>query len=248
MSVNKFIFILFFFTLLSSCKSQIDLTKTPIGLINNVSYNNPAFNNSNAGNGFLVSYNQQVYAITAKHILNIAKTPKMQFVDFEGELSAWKMQPKNDSTKVVLLDKLLSHNRTDSLTWSFLDSNWDTYNDWLVFSIKENNSNNRPLTFRKKPLVAGEKLFIVGWSYKDETGAQRVYEYKYGKADGIYHEIIQVKGPESLGGLSGSPVVDEQGAVIGLVTSGWEDEDTKEIIVAATAMEGVLNFLKGMNE
>jgi len=143
-----FISLLFF-----SCSGIKDLSKTPIGLINNVSYNNSEFDNPNASNGFLVQHNKETYAITAKHVLMIAKSDKMQFVDFAGELKQWKMHPKNDSSSYVILDELLSSNQKDSLTWSYMDSNWDTYNDWLVFSIKENNTKHKPLRFRKTPLM-----------------------------------------------------------------------------------------------
>ncbi|MFK8007294.1 MAG: serine protease [Saprospiraceae bacterium] len=236
--MSKSILILFStLILLSSCQSQINLSDTPIGLINNVSYKDSQYNNSNAGNGFLVNYKKETYAITAKHILMIAKTPTMKVIDFGDELEEWRMNSKNDTSKFVILDKLLNASRTDLLNW---DSMTD---DWLIFSIKENSTNHLPLQFRKKPLIVGEKLFIIGWSYKDEDGAQRVYEYKYAKMDNGLHEIIQVAGPTSLGGLSGSPVVDEDGQLVGLVSSGWEDEETKEKIVAATGVDKIVKFL-----
>jgi len=231
---------------LMSCGSSRNLSQTPIGLVNNVSYQDSEFSNSNAGNGFLVNYNKETYAITAKHVLMIAKTPKMQFVDFKGELKQWKMHAKDDSSKVVVLDQLLSTNQKDSLTWNYMDTNWDNYNDWLVFSIKDNQLDHKALKFRKKPLVLGEKLFIIGWSYGDKTGAQRIYEYTFMQTDGDYHEIVQVKGPENLGGLSGSPVVDERGRLVGLVSSGWEDEETQKTIVAATSTKQILAFLTAL--
>lgn len=242
----RFLFLLSSLFFLSTCQSQINLKERPIGLINKISFFDTEYNVPVAANGFLVRFEKRTYAITAKHLLVMAKTPKMQFVDFEGELKEWKMHPKNDSTQFVILDKLLNSNRTDSLTWSFMNTHWDTYNDWLIFSIKENEWNHPPLEFRKKPLTAGEKLFIVGWTYNDEEGEQRVYEFKYGKTDGDYHEIIQVKAPENLGGLSGAPVVDEKGEVVGLVTSGWTDEKTNQTIVAATSSKNILQFLSSI--
>jgi hypothetical protein len=108
------------------------LRHTPIGLINNVTFKDASFNNPNASNGFLVQYKNITYAITAKHILIMIKTDKMKFVDFEGELKQWKMHPKNDNTKYVILDHLLNTNKKDSLTWNYMNTNWDNYNDWLV--------------------------------------------------------------------------------------------------------------------
>lgn len=246
MTLLRNTFLLLVLASISNCASPVNLSQTPIGLINNVAYNNAEYSNSNASNGFLVRHKKQTYAVTAKHILLIAKTPNMQVVDFEGELKEWQMHPKEDSSKVVILDQLLNPNRTDSLSWEFLDTNWDTYNDWLVFSIKENNSDHTPLKFREEPLIKGEKLFVVGWSYSDKSGAQRVYEYEFNKTDGDYHEIVQIKGPESLGGLSGSPVVDENARLVGLVSSGWEDETSGQIIIAATSVKNIATFISSL--
>ncbi len=235
-------------SLIISCSSEERLLKKSIGLINNVSYTNSSFDNPNASNGFLVEHENKTYGITAKHILLISKTDKMEFVDFEGDLKQWKMHPKNDQSSYVIMDKLLNPNRKDSLTWDYLFSNWDTYDDWLVFSIKENKTNQQPLKFRSEPLEKGENLYAIGWSYSDTTGSQRVYEYQYDKTEGNYHNLIQIKGPERLGGLSGAPVVDEKGKLVGLVTSGGEDEKTKEVMLQATSTKNMLQFIAELEE
>lgn len=231
---------------LISCSSKKKLKNTPIGLINNVSYRASSFDNSNASNGFLVAHNGNTYAVTAKHVLMIAKTDAMKFVDFEGGLKQWKMHPKNDSTKYIIADKLLNTNKKDSLTWSYMYTNWDTYEDWLVFSVKENRTNHTPLFFRKKPLKKGELLYAVGWTYKDTVGSQRAYEYKFDATEGNFHNLIQISGPKSLGGLSGAPVVDNQGKIVGLVSSGGEDESTKEVLLQATDIKHAFEFISNM--
>lgn len=226
-----------------SCSTTKKLKNTPIGLINNVSFINSKFNNANASNGFLVDYNHKTYAITAKHVLMIAKTDKMTFVDFEGELKQWKMHPKNDVTKYIVLDKLLSTNRKDSLTWNYMNTNWNNYNDWLVFSTKKNTTNHIPLQFRTTSLKKGEPLYAIGWSYKDSIGKQRVYEYSFSKTEKDYHTLLGIKASKSLGGLSGSPVVDKNGKVVGLVSSGWEDKKTKESWLEITSVKNIIEFL-----
>lgn len=233
---------------MSSCASSVEkLQQGSTALINNVSYKDSNFNNSNASNGFLVQFENKTYGITAKHVLMIAKTDKMKFVDFEGALEQWKMHPKDDTTKYVILDQLLSTNRKDLLTWEYMGDNWETYNDWLVFSIKENDTNHKQLKFRGSPLNKGENLYAIGWTYKDTIGAQRTYEYKFDKTEGNYHNLIQIKGPKNLGGLSGAPIVDEKGKLVGLVSSGWEDEKTKETILQATSVDNIIKFLEELN-
>lgn len=248
MNLRQIIVLVFAIILLVCCTSIENLHKRPIGLINNVSFIDSSFDNPNASNGFLVTHENTTYGITAKHILMISKTDKMKFVDFEEDLKEWRMHPKNDKTKYVIMDKLLNSNRKDSLTWDYMSTNWDTYNDWLVFSIKDNNTNHKPLKFRHKPLKKDENLFAIGWSYSDTTGVQRLYEYQYDKTEGNYHNLIQIKGPESLGGLSGAPIVDKNGELVGLITSGWEDEKTKEVFVEATTTKNMLEFISKLDK
>ncbi len=247
MKLNSILALIFVVTLFIRCSSVVNLQTSHIALINNVSYNNAAYNNTNASNGFLVKYKKETYAITAKHILLIAKTDKMDFVDFEGELKEWKMHPKNDSTAYVTIDKLLNANRTDSLTWDYMFSNWESYDDWLVFSIKENKAKNSPLKFREKPLQKGDLLYAIGWAYSDTTGSQRIYKYEFEETEGNYHSLIQIEGPKSLGGLSGAPVVDENGQLVGLVTSGGEEEETKEVFLQVTTTKNMLDFISKLN-
>lgn len=229
-----------------SCSTTKNVKNTPIGLINNVSYQDSSFDNSNASNGFLVAHNGNTYAVTAKHVLMIAKTDAMKFVDFEGGLKQWKMHPKNDSAKYIITDKLLNANKKDSLTWSYMDTNWDTYEDWLVFSVKENKTNHTPLSFRKKPLKKGELLYAVGWTYKDTVGSQLAFEYKFDTTEGNFHNLIQIRGPKSMGGLSGAPIVDNQGKIVGLVSSGGEDENTKEVFLQATDIKHAFEFISNI--
>ncbi|MFK7813615.1 MAG: trypsin-like peptidase domain-containing protein [Maribacter sp.] len=226
-----------------SCSTTKSLKETPIGLINNVSYQDSSFDNSNASNGFLVAHEGNTYAITAKHVLMIAKTDAMKFVDFEGGLKQWKMHPKDDNSKYVITDKLLNTNKKDSLTWDYMGNNWDTYEDWLVFSVKENKTDHTPLSIRKKPLKKGEHLYAIGWTYKDTVGSQRMYEYKFDTTEGNFHNLLQIRGPKSMGGLSGAPVVDYKGRIVGLVSSGVEDEDTNEVWLEATDIKHAIEFI-----
>lgn len=244
MKIKYIVLPLFLAALMNSCSTVSKLEKKPVGLINSVAYTDSSFNNLNASNGFLATYKNKTYGITAKHVLMIAKTDKMEFVDFEGGLEEWRMHPKNDASEYVIMDELLNPNRKDSLTWDYMYDNWDSYDDWIIFSVKENKSKHKPLQFRNTELVQGEGLYVIGWSYADTTGVQRVYEYTYDKTEGNYHHLIQEKGPASLGGLSGSPIVDGKGKLVGLVTSGWEDEETKKVMLEATSTKNMLEFLK----
>lgn len=239
-----FYLLIIFFVTLSSCSSVINLKTTPIGLINNVKYKNDKFSNPTAGNGFLISHQKKNYIITAKHVLLIAKSDKMEFIDFSGELDNWTLHPKGNPSAYILTDQLLNPNQKDSLTWDYLNRNWETYDDFLVFSIKENKSNHKPLKFKTADITPNESLFAVGWSYQDSMPSQQVYEFNYMKTEGQYHQLKQVGASKNIGGLSGSPILDSKGAVVGLVSSGWVDEDTGDFILEATNTTNLLKFLE----
>ncbi len=209
-----------------------------IALINDVSFNNAEYDNNNAGNGFIVTHKNMNYAITAKHILMIVKTDKMTSVDFAGELKNWKMYDKNNTTDYLIVDQMLNADRKEQLNWQTLK------NDWLVFSIKQNKTDNKPLSFRTTPLITGEQLFVVGWSYQDKEGPQRTYHYEFEKTTDGLHHLKQITGPQSLAGLSGSPVIDKNNQVIGVVSTGWQDEDTKITYIQASSASDIMDFIE----
>jgi len=101
--------------------------------------------------------------------------------------------------------------------------------DWLIFSIKENRSTVIPLEFRETPLVKGEKLYIIGWTRHMKEGAQRVYEFEYYKTNGTHFLLKKIIVPEKMGGLSGGPVVDINGKLVGIVSNSkfsfWDMEN-----------------------
>ncbi|MGK0371834.1 MAG: hypothetical protein ACJAW1_002078 [Glaciecola sp.] len=114
----------------------------------------------------------------------------------------------------------------------------------LYFLYKDNNTKNKPLKFKENTLVKGEKLYVVGWAYQDEEGPQRRYEFEFDKTDDDLHTLIQIKGPKSLAGLSGSPIVDIQNRVVGLVSTGWQDEESKFTCLQASKASDVQKFIE----
>lgn len=231
------VFMLLFVTLNSYANIKTAQNKR-MALINDVTFHNNKYDNNNAGNGFIVSVNKTDYAITAKHILMIVKTDKMKSVDFSGEVKQWKMFDRNNASHYLIVDELINANNQEKLEWETLN------NDWIVFSIKENNTGNRPVEFRNKPLVKGERLYVVGWSYQDNKGPQRTYEFEFDKTADDLHTLIQIKGPKSLAGLSGSPIVDRQNRLVGLVSTGWQDEESQITYLQASKASDVQKFIE----
>lgn len=208
-----------------------------MALINSISFHDAQFDNKNAGNGFVITYAGKDYAITAKHVLMIAKTDQMEFVDLEGHLKQWTMYQKNSPSKYLATKKLLNSNKTEKLEWESLSD------DWLVFSIEDNKTGFTPLKFRETAINEEESLYVIGWAYQDKEGPQRVYEFSFVASEDNSHTLEQITGPKSLAGLSGSPIVDKEGLLIGLVASGWEDEKTQKVFLQASKASDIQHFL-----
>ena len=93
----------------------------------------------------------------------------METISLNNQVKEWRMQLKHDSTQYLIVDKLINENPWESI------SEWNTDRDYLVFTIKENNSNVQPLKLNNSPLEKDEKLFTVGWAFKDREVSQQIY-------------------------------------------------------------------------
>lgn len=231
--------ILFSFT--AACSGQEKVSSKsfdPIALVNKIDFYDSKFDQSRFSCGFLLSYKNDTFAVTAKHLLKIIKPDEMKVLSFENQIKGWSMFKLDDRTEIVSTDRLLNQNKAELL------GNKSTYdNDWLVFSIKENRSKVKPLLIRTTKLVTGEKLYAVGWTRKMESGPQRVYEFEYLKKIGNRLLLKDIIVPETFGGLSGAPVVDEAGLVVGIVSGGTEDPETNKKYFSPCGLEQLILFL-----
>jgi hypothetical protein len=210
-----------------------------ITLVNHIEFVNPQFDQPKFSCGFLLKYQHDTFAVTAKHLLQIIHPPEMKAVSFDNIIKNWTMFRLDNRQEIVVTHKLINENPAE-----FLSDKSIYDNDFLIFSIKENHAAVKPLEPRLTPLVPGEKLFVVGWIRKMEDGPQHVYEFEYYKTIG--HRILLKDKivPETFGGLSGAPLVDEQGLLVGLVSNGTVDPVTGLKFFSPCSIENLLEALK----
>jgi hypothetical protein len=152
-------------------------------------------------------------AVTAKHILTYFKSEKMNSVSFQNSLKTWKMFPKNNPADFVIIDKMINENENETI------DRIPSKNDWLLFSVKKKSENIQPLKFRPTPLKKGEKIYIIGWRYTDENCPQVIYEGNFVEYDnGTILFSTKKLQDNKIPGLSGSPVIDSKGHLIGIMS------------------------------
>ncbi|SOD11453.1 Trypsin [Pedobacter xixiisoli] len=236
--------IFFYITVLFSthafAQDQVSTETFPaISLVNRIDFIDPKYDQPRFSCGFLINYSGEEFAVTAKHLLKIIKTDKMKKLVFENYIKDWILYPLNKKEQLVTTSKLLNENQLESL------NDASSYKeDWLLFSIKTNNSSVKPLEIRTTQLIGGEKLYVVGWTRKMDEGSQRVYEFEYVKSIGNRILLRNLVVPEQFGGLSGAPVIDKQGFVVGIVSGGTTDPETKEKYFSPCSIDGLAAFLK----
>lgn len=210
-----------------------------IALVNRIEFINAKYDQPKFSCGFLIKYNNETFAVTAKHILKVIKPESMTTLSLESDIKNWILYPLNNKSEIVICDKLLNEDKSELL------ENKSTYdNDWLVFSIQQNSSSIIPLEIRNTPLIQGEKLYVVGWTRTMENGPQRVYEFEYYKTISNRILLKDILVPEKFGGLSGAPLVDENGLLVGIVSNGTFDPDSNKKFFSPCSVTNLLTFIE----
>jgi len=214
-----------------------------IAFLNKIDFIDSKYDQQKFGCAFLLKFDKDTFGITAKHLLKFIKSPQMEGVSFENGIKRWSLYGLTKPSENVIIDKLLNENKEEPILEK---STYD--DDWLVFSLKNNLSKAKALEIREKPLISGEKVYVVGWTRKMENGEQRIYEFEYYKTIGKRILLKDIVVPEQFGGLSGAPVVDEDGKVVGIVSGKTTDPDSGKSYFAPCAIIGLKVFLENLHQ
>jgi hypothetical protein len=183
--------------------------------INRVSFSDSRFNQRFVGNGFLLAHGSELYAITAKHVLLLAKTDAMSTVDLSGTGVKWVIHPNQEPAAGVTLGAMRNADSTEKLDPGVIER------DWLIFDVERNDSTLVPLKLRRAALAPGAQIYVVGCSYADQSACrQNVLRGTLIEA-GAKNLLVDLPGValETLGGMSGAPVIDGNGDVVGIVSN-----------------------------
>jgi tetratricopeptide (TPR) repeat protein len=211
-----------------------------IALTNNIQYKNgdryihPSF--AYAGTGFLINTGTDTLALTAKHILLIARNKKTNAVTINNDLLLWSMKSKNNYADSVVINKLINDDTAEIIEGpkaSIFER------DMLVLSIKRSSGNIYPLKPRFTSPRMGEKVYMLSCAYADAacTVNEGTVIGKYG------FDILINTNTTPLPGASGSPVIDANGYLIGVFSSLTNDNKVNKDVAVAISTEYLKDVL-----
>ncbi len=194
------------------------------------------------GSGFIISFNNKTYAVTAKHVLLETMDQGIKAVSIKDHVKKWHLVPFNESTGTVKLGKLLNANAQERLDMQVLQD------DWLLFEVNSNDSALEPLKIANAPLMANEKITIFGCNYSNQQSCQQdSYSGIYVRDEGANLLIkLAVEDLTHLRGLSGAPVLNQHQEVVGIVSNMLPDADSGGMFFAPFKIEAVADYLASL--
>lgn len=224
-----------------------------IALVNDVTYKNgnkyedPTI--TYAASGFLLDTGKDTLAITAKHVIWVARNKASDKVYINDHLKTWKMYPKGNPKDSVIIDRLINEDQNEKLFNG--PENGVLQRDWLVFTTKYVSPNIQPVKLREKPVKVGDKVYLTGNPYRfDKTLTVEGYiSKKSGNTLYIKFNEPAIR-TAFLGGASGSPILDENGQLVGIFSNSQLEVKTGERIAyinSTTYLKKVLAGVKPLN-
>jgi hypothetical protein len=127
--------------------------------------------------------------------------------DVDGALQSWTLHARTKPQPIATLDKLAVKGLEDASR------------DWLVFTLKSTeNLPATPLRMRDEPVLAGERIWLVGCPYSEETCVQNVYACMVIRRRAPDRFDCDLDPPVELRGFSGAPFVDAKGQAVGVLS------------------------------
>jgi hypothetical protein len=170
---------------------------------------------------FLVNYRNKVYAVTAKHMLgpDMGIKPEIKPRDLNRYLIEWVMFPR-----------IPVHPKTDTIKVRSGGLNYDSLDKDILLLEVTGPKGIYPLTPAFTIPTRGDRLYIIGCPYSQRNCKQNIYPVtfeRYEAETSMLDCIITMN--FELAGFSGAPIVNANGKVVGVFTSGWEEGKTKFI-------------------
>ncbi len=214
--------------LILGCKNEIPiiketwiekpLTQWPsFALTNEISFKDTTY--TDFANSFLINTGQDTLGISCKHLFMVFENQLgLNTIDLGTSFNYWKLYPKNDNEKSVSIKRLINANSKENIG----QFNTLKVRDWIIFELEGQNNQLYPLKIRYTPVKINEIVYAVGWGVKQEDNSKpALIKVQCIKNLEDYYYIKSLKTDTQPHGRSGSPVIDKNGYLVGIV-SGQE--------------------------
>ena len=211
--------------------------------VNQLDFIKQQYDRNFVGNGFLIRAKGRLYGVTVKHALLEAKTPTMTRVYIDDHIKQWTIRPNKDASQFIKFGKLLNADKNEPIDMKVLSK------DWLVFEVEQNNSQLVPIELRTKPIEKGELLTAYGCSYSNKgTCNQDEYIGTFISSDKnnlrMSMENLELN---QLRGLSGSPVLDSNNRLVGIVSNLLKSESGEGLDFAPASLTYLREILSSID-
>lgn len=208
-------------TVLITLLSSAALAMEPAGTALTVGVNDVQFNAEAEqpflGSGFVIEHQGNLYGVTAKHVLLMRKGGPTANTDIQDQLAHWRLRDPR-SGKALSLGRLLNGNASEPVNIEVLKQ------DALLFELDDAGP-FKPLHLALQDPKPGDQLHAVGCTYASEAScAQDTYAGSLVESQGPNLLIDLGNQPlDALFGLSGAPVLNEAGELVGIVSNVLTD-------------------------
>ncbi len=188
------------------------------------------------GSGFLVKYQKEMYACTAKHIVTKTKrlTKRVKAKHLNEAMTSWTMFPRFKEQKKVRLGQLINNYKMDS--------------EWWLLEVEKATKFTKAMEIREAAVQVGEKVYFVGCPYAEQDCKQNIY---VGEISSIKKNKIKINyDPKTnVAGFSGAPLMDKDGKLIGMLTQAtWDKKNKVHSFVWAESTEVLKELLESLDK
>nr|WP_320117564.1 serine protease [uncultured Marinifilum sp.] len=186
-------------------------------LTNEISFSDTTYRDM--ANAFLVNTGVDTIGVSCKHMFFLFEEQLgLSSIDLGDGFDSWYMYPKNRKDRRVATKKLINKNPKEQIG----QYNTIKVRDWILFELEKQNNQLYPLKIRYKTIQKNEVVYAVGWGREQKDNSKPlVRKLQCYKNLGDYFYAHTIKIDTHPKGTSGSPVIDKNGYLVGIV-SGQE--------------------------
>ncbi len=207
------------------CKNQKEVTQREewitepisewpfIALTNTIQFQDTTY--KDLANSFLIDTGYDTLAVTCKHLFLVFKNNGLNSIDLGGNFKEWIIYPKGVPEEYVSLGDLLNKDNKEIIgAFNTLKSR-----DWIIFDINSINTDDIfPLKLRSKPIYKNDIVYSVGWAHNQSTKLPSLIKMKIYENTGNFYYTTTITKDVDPGGRSGSPVIDSNGHLVGIIS------------------------------